>query len=110
MTLTTVTADDFAKQVLASTSPVIVLFSTKGKKYSDNMTSSLERAAQAHSGQITFFEKTFEKEGSIEKDPAYDVQSAPTTLFFKNGKLERTVVGFYEFDGVFKTWVKEFSK
>lgn len=110
MTVTTVTASDFAKQVLESTSPVIVLFSSRGKKSSDNMVTSLEQASNAHDAQIRFFEKAFDPEGSVEKDSTYDVQSAPTTLFLKGGKLERTVVGFYKFEGVFKTWVEEFSQ
>ncbi|WP_420233877.1 thioredoxin family protein [Pseudomonas sp. ABY48] len=110
MTLTTVTASDFEEQVLKSTSPVIVLFSTRGKKSSDNMVNSLEEAVKAHGAQISFLEKAFDQEGSIEKKKTYDVQSAPTTLFFKGGKLERTVVGFYKFEGVFKTWVEELSQ
>ncbi|MEL4168518.1 MULTISPECIES: co-chaperone YbbN [unclassified Pseudomonas] len=107
MTLKTVTTTNFEELVLKSTLPVIVLFGTKGKKSSDNMTASLEEAASSNAGRITFLEKAFEKEGSIEKDPDYDVQSAPTTLFFKGGELQRTVVGFYKYEGVFKTWVEE---
>ncbi|NUT80530.1 thioredoxin family protein [Pseudomonas brassicacearum] len=108
MTLTTVTASDFEEQVEKSTLPVIVLFGTTGQKSSDKMASSLEDAAKAHGAQISFLEKAFDQKDSTEKK--YDVQSSPTTLFFKGGKLERTVVGFYLFDGVFKTWVEELSQ
>lgn len=110
MALKTVLTNNFEELVLKSTLPVIMLFSTKGKRSSDNMTGSLEEAARSHGGEILFLEKAFEKEGSIEKDPDYDVQSAPTTLFFKRGKLERTVVGFYLYEGVFKVWVDDFAQ
>jgi len=107
MTLKTVVTTNFEELVLKSTLPVIVLFGTKGKKSSDSMSESLEEAARSNAGKITFLEKAFEKDGSIEKNPDYDVQSAPTTLFFKDGELQRTVVGFYKYEGVFKTWVEE---
>ncbi|MCE0463106.1 thioredoxin family protein [Pseudomonas uvaldensis] len=110
MTLKTVNTTTFEALVLTSSLPVIVLFGTKGKKSSDQMTASLETAAQSHVSEITFLEKAFEKDGSIETDPQYDVQSAPTTLFFKDGKLERTVVGFYLYEGVFKAWVDELAQ
>jgi len=109
MTVKTVTANDFETQALGSELPAIVLFSTPDKKYSDYMKKSLEAAAEAKGGQINFFEKTFEQDGRIEKEPTYDVQSAPTTLLFKNGTLQRTVVGFYPYEGEFKTWVDELS-
>jgi len=109
MALKTVLTSNFEELVRKSTLPVIVLFSTKGKRSSDNMARSLEEAAESLGGRILFMEKAFEKAGGIEQDPDYDIQSAPTTLFFKRGNLERTVVGFYLYEGVFKAWVDDFA-
>ena len=110
MTLQTVDANNFASVVQQSTTPVIVLFSDASKNSSRNMIASLEAAAQDHGASIQVLNKAFDKNGSVEKDPAYDVQSAPTTLFFKGGKLERTVVGFYNYSDVFKAWVDELAR
>ncbi|CDF94799.1 MULTISPECIES: co-chaperone YbbN [unclassified Pseudomonas] len=104
MTLISVDQSNFEERVLSANMPVVVLFCTKGKKSSDSMIASLEKAAQAQAGKILFLEKAFDPEGEVERN--YDVQSAPTTLMLdKSGDLVRTVVGFYNYADLFKTWV-----
>ncbi len=108
MSLTTVDADSFSGNVLKSTVPVIVLFSDASKNSSRNMLASLEAAAQDQGGAVQVVNKAFDKEGDVEK--TYDVQSAPTTLFLKDGELKRVVVGFYQYEGVFKGWVDQLAQ
>ncbi|MGY2272158.1 MULTISPECIES: thioredoxin family protein [Pseudomonas] len=110
MPLQTIDADSFVETVLRAAGPVIVLFSDAGTNRSRNMIASLQAVACDQGAAITVVNKVFDEVGSIEQDPAYDVQSAPTTLFFKNGKLERTVVGYYAYTGIFKTWVEQLSQ
>lgn len=110
MTLQSVDASTFEEVVLTSPVPVIVLFSDESKNSSKNMISSLEKAAEDQGSRIKVVNKALDKSGPIEKNPAYDVQSAPTTLFFKDGKLERTIVGFYDYSDIFKAWVDELAK
>ncbi|WP_162633362.1 co-chaperone YbbN [Pseudomonas sp. LG1E9] len=109
MSLQTVDADSFKRSVLEASIPVIVLFSDISKNSSKKMIASLEAAAEDHGAALLVLNKAFEKDGSIEKNPDYDVQSAPTTLLFKDGKLVRTVVGFYNYSDVFKAWVDELA-
>ena len=110
MTLQTVDAHSFEGSVLNSATPVIVLFSDASKESSKRMITSLEAAALDQGAAIQVLNKVFDKNGDLEKNPAYDVQSAPTTLFFKDGKLERTVVGYYNYSDVFKAWVNDLAQ
>ncbi|NMZ38257.1 thioredoxin family protein [Pseudomonas proteolytica] len=110
MSLNKVDASSFESRVLKSTTPVIVLFNDASRSASNKMVATLEAAAQDQGKAIEFLEKTLEVNGSIEKTPAYDVQSAPTTLFFRDGKLVRTVVGLYGYADTFKAWVDQLAK
>jgi len=109
MSLQTIDANSFERSVLQAPIPVIVLFSDVSKNSSKNMIASLEAAAEDHGAALLVLNKAFDKDGSLEKDHTYDVQSAPTTLLFKDGKLVRTVVGFYNYSDVFKAWVDELA-
>lgn len=109
MSLPTVDASSFESRVLKATTPVIVLLSNASKPSSNRMVVTLEAAARDQGTAIEFLDKTLEVNGPIEKTPAYDVQSAPTTLFFRDGKLVRTVVGFYDYADTFKAWVDQLA-
>ena len=94
MTLQSVDDSSFDGAVLQSPIPVIVLFSDANKNSSKNMILSLQAAAQDQGAAVQVLNKAFDKNGHIEKDPAYDVQSAPTTLLFKGGRLVARLSGF----------------
>ncbi|MCR4539862.1 hypothetical protein NUV89_15795 [Pseudomonas sp. 18.1.10] len=110
MLLQAVDANSFVVSVVQSTTPVIVLFSDAATHRSRNMIASLEAVTRDQGAAIKVLHKVFDEGGCIEQDPAYAVQSAPTTLFFKDGKVERTVVGYYAYNGIFKAWVEQLAQ
>jgi thioredoxin 1 len=111
MTVSQVDESNFVTSVLQSELPVVLEFTGNAVKAngepsaSGNMTKVVDQLAQEYDGRLTVGRKKFVENGKNEK--TYDVQSAPTTLFFKKGQLVRTVVGYYKNEGVFKTWVEE---
>lgn len=87
--------DQFNNVVLQSSKPVVVKF---GAPWCPACTRSkapyAKIATDPEFAHITFVEMDFDKNSKVAQD--YDVQSLPTFLYFKDGKLGATKTGFSE--------------
>ena len=95
MSLIAVDKTDFESAVLDGELPAMVLFFNEAKQSSINMLAVFEEAAKDLGGKVSLFKKKYVGNGSSEN--AYGVESAPTTVFFKEGKKVGELVGYYQY-------------
>lgn len=87
--------DQFNQVVLQSDKPVVVKFGAPWCPACTRSKAPYEKASQdPELANITFVEMDFDKNSDTAQK--YDVQSLPTFLYFKDGKLGGTKTGFSE--------------
>lgn len=94
-----VSKNNFEEEVLSEKIPVLVDFSTEGCGPCDAIKPILEVLSSEYSGKlkITGFEVTLDEVINDSNDIAkkYNIEGYPTLLIFKNGQVEKTIIGFY---------------
>ncbi|WP_461529875.1 thioredoxin family protein [Pseudomonas sp. 210_17 TE3656] len=87
---------DFADQVLKSSKPVVVEFyryKADGSENASKRASVYVDEWAASEGRATFFRISLTEATQVAK--TYDVQSAPTLVYFSGGEKKNELVGYY---------------
>lgn len=86
------TSENFKDEVLNSQIPVIVDFWASWCGPCKMMAPEIESLANDYEGKVKVGKVNVDEESQIATD--YNIQAIPTVLLFKNGKVEKTSVGF----------------
>lgn len=86
------TNENFKDEVLNSQIPVVVDFWATWCGPCKMMAPEIASLANEYEGKIKVGKVNVDEEAQIATD--YNIQAIPTVLLFKNGKVEKTSVGF----------------
>ncbi len=86
------TSENFKDEVLNSQIPVVVDFWATWCGPCKMMAPEIAKLATEYEGKIKVGKLNVDEESQIATD--YNIQAIPTVILFKNGKAEKTSVGF----------------
>ncbi|MEG1947041.1 MAG: thioredoxin [Lachnospiraceae bacterium] len=98
MSVVTITAENFEKEVLNSTIPVLVDFWAVWCGPCQMQDPVIEQAADKFKEQIKVTKLNVDEVGSIAQQ--YGVMSIPTLILFQNGQVKERVAGFHSLEGI----------
>ncbi|MEG1291744.1 MAG: thioredoxin [Lachnospiraceae bacterium] len=98
MSVVTITAENFEKEVLNSTIPVLVDFWAVWCGPCQMQGPVIEQAADKFKEQIKVTKLNVDEVGSIAQQ--YGVMSIPTLILFQNGQVKERVAGFHSLEGI----------
>lgn len=88
---TTISADNFVSEVLASDQPVLVDFHADWCQPCRTQSPTIDDLATEFSGRVKVGAVDVDAESALAQD--YDIRSIPTVLLFKGGKVVGKYVG-----------------
>jgi thioredoxin 1 len=89
--LLVVTAETFAREVLTSTQPVLVAFSSPWSRACQVADSVLHELADEYSGKIKVVKVN--ADDSLDLSLGYEIRFVPTLIYFVGGKPRERIVG-----------------
>lgn len=99
-----ITKDNFQEEVLESSMPVMVKFTTDGCGPCQAIVPLLDEMSEEFAGKlkIVSFHVGFEEgmEGTNEVVVKYDIMAFPTLLVFQDGEPVKTIIGAYTRDEI----------
>jgi thioredoxin 1 len=102
--VTITSADDFKKQVLEATLPVVVDYWAEWCGPCHMLAPTFEELSNTYAGKIIFAKLNVDNVGDVTSQ--YGVQSIPTTIIFKEGKEVTRLIGAHPK----ADYVQEFDK
>lgn len=83
--------EEFQAEVLDSPTPVLVNFWQEGCGYCVTFDKKLETFGKEYEGRVKVYKVDVQSNRRLASQ--YAIRGTPTSIFFKNGKAEKTVVG-----------------
>ena len=107
--IVTLTEDNFAKEVLQSTTPVLVDFWAEWCGPCRTVSPAIERLAREYSGRLLTVKVNVDRRPQVAQ--TYEVQGIPTIMLFWKGESRMRLTGAYPYEVILQNlkenWPRE---